>query len=156
MYVHSPAQMHLSTIISSERSLRHGCYFGTEIATGGQTHLIILKVGLDHFAFRWCFPTFTIVRSCTSKYIGKWQKPVSQKSCLTVFWLFFSNHYLSNLRSTLTKWKLAAWEEVNFLWWESKGWGTVGIGKKKSKVQAEIPHYHFFSAKLFLHIHSRL
>lgn len=156
MYVHDRVQMHLSTIISSERSLRHGNDFGVEIATGGQTHLIVLKIALDHFAFRWCFPTFTIVKPCASECIGKWQKPDSQKTWLTVRWLFFSDHYLPTLLATLTKCILAAWEEVDFLWWERRGWGTVGIGGEKSKVQAEIPHYHLLSAKLFLHIHLRL
>lgn len=105
------------------------------------------------------FSPFTITKSCACQCIGKWQKSVSQNSYLTIlglvwlglvcflfyfiFYLFF-NHHLSNLSSTLTKWKLAAWEKVNFLGrWEG-GWGTVYIGKRKSKVHVEIPHYTYF------------
>lgn len=46
--------------------------------------------------------------------------------------LLFFNRHLANLSSTLTEWKLASWEKVNFLWWEGEGWGTVYIEKKTS------------------------
>lgn len=75
------------------------------------------------------------------KCTGKWQKPVSPNSYLTVWFFFFFNHHLWNLSSTLTKRKLATWEKVNFLWWEGKGWGTVYIGKEKKSLKSMLKNH---------------
>lgn len=157
MCVHNQTWLLLSTIISSQCSLRHRNHYEAEIAARGSTHLIVREMELNHFAVRWFFP-FTIIKSCASQCIGKWQKPVSQNSYLTVFFSLFLIAIFQILAqlSPSENWLLG--RKLTFYGGRVKDEGQFTSEKNKYNVHVEIPLYHLFSAnpKLFLHIHLRL